>query len=622
MTVTLGKNITSLRTIRGLQKSSGELRSVYDRLATGQRINRASDDAAGLSIADGLKAHSRVFAQGVRNLNDGLSLLTIADAALENLSDIVVRLQELAEQAANGVYSSKQRQALDAEAQSLAEEFSRIQKSTEFNGVKLLTSELSSVELQAGIGQDAILKLGVGDFLGSGTFDQQSPLSLPANGPKNITAADFNGDGNLDIAITHLGNDTVGVYLGHGDGNFSASTSLSIGSVPIGINSADFNGDGIFDLAAVSSSDGTLSIYLGEGDGNFTTQQTVNVGSIPWDVVSGDLNNDGNIDLVTIDALSSEIHILSGDGSGGFTITQTYASPGTPRTSTLADFDSDGNLDLVTTSSNLAQLSYRSGNGDGTFGAATALSAGTVPWKVAHGDINGDGNLDLVTTNFGSDSVGVFLGQGNGQFSAQTSYNLVSVPREGLIVQDFNGDGYSDVMVNSFTTGAIKVALGSPSGTLEPGQTFSAGGVQLQGLVAGDFNNDGLYDAISSDGSLHKLEVLLGHASSGTAPLIDFSLATSADAKQALSLFKNKHHLLSSQRSIIGSYQSRIEVAKNALTAQSEQYVAAESRIRDADIALETAELVRLQILQQAAASILGQANQQPTLALQLLSRS
>ena len=130
MSITLGSNIASLRGQRQLTKTSDELGTVFERLSSGQRINRASDDAAGLAIADDLKAKSKIYVQGVRNLNDGLSLLSIADSALESLSGIVQRMEELAAQAANGIYGQEQRAALNEEAQALADEFFRITKTT------------------------------------------------------------------------------------------------------------------------------------------------------------------------------------------------------------------------------------------------------------------------------------------------------------------------------------------------------------------------------------------------------------------------------------------------------------------------------------------------------------
>ena len=112
MALTLGTNIASLRSQRQLTRNSSELSTVFERLSSGQRINSASDDSAGLAIADSLRADVRIYNQGVRNLNDGISLLNIADASLDSLTTIVTRLEELASQAANGVYGTAQRAAL------------------------------------------------------------------------------------------------------------------------------------------------------------------------------------------------------------------------------------------------------------------------------------------------------------------------------------------------------------------------------------------------------------------------------------------------------------------------------------------------------------------------------
>lgn len=142
MAVTIGSNLSSLQAQRRLGESTSSLTATFERLSSGKRINRPSDGAAELAIATALNVDSRVYTAGIRNGNDGLSLLSIADAALANLSDVVVRITELATQSANGVYSNKQREALDKEAQALADEYLRITKTTEFNGVMHLMEVL------------------------------------------------------------------------------------------------------------------------------------------------------------------------------------------------------------------------------------------------------------------------------------------------------------------------------------------------------------------------------------------------------------------------------------------------------------------------------------------------
>lgn len=149
MAITLGTNIASLQAQRRLAFSSSKLSDTFEKLSSGQRINRASDDAAGLAIADALRASQRVATVAIRNANDGISTIAIADAALGEIASVLTRLAELSEQSANGVFSVVQRSALSNEFVALASEVERIAVTTEFNGVKLLSGG-AQVSLQVG----------------------------------------------------------------------------------------------------------------------------------------------------------------------------------------------------------------------------------------------------------------------------------------------------------------------------------------------------------------------------------------------------------------------------------------------------------------------------------------
>jgi len=149
MPITLGSNIASLRAQRSLGRSTLALSDVYQKLSSGQRINKASDDAAGLSIADSLKAQQRIASVAIRNANDGISSIAIADAALAEIGNTLTRMAELAEQSANGVFSITQRSALQAEFVALASEIERIAFTTNFNGVTLLSGNTAMI-LQVG----------------------------------------------------------------------------------------------------------------------------------------------------------------------------------------------------------------------------------------------------------------------------------------------------------------------------------------------------------------------------------------------------------------------------------------------------------------------------------------
>ncbi|MCI5066510.1 flagellin FliC [bacterium] len=149
MGITLGTNVSSLQAQRRLSISTDLLGSTFQRLSSGQRINKAADDAAGLAIADSLRADQRVASVAIRNANDGISTIAIADSALGEIGGVLSRLAELSEQSANGVYSNSQRSALQNEFSALGSEIERIAVTTTFNGVRLLSGGGTTV-LQVG----------------------------------------------------------------------------------------------------------------------------------------------------------------------------------------------------------------------------------------------------------------------------------------------------------------------------------------------------------------------------------------------------------------------------------------------------------------------------------------
>jgi flagellin len=149
MPITINTNTSALNAQRQLGASTSKLRQVYESLSSGLRITRASVDAAGLAIADTLRADQRIATVAIRNANDGISLISIADGALNEVGNILTRMAELSEQSANGTLSTTQRSALDLEFKQLGSEIERIATVTEFNNTKLL-SGAGSIALQVG----------------------------------------------------------------------------------------------------------------------------------------------------------------------------------------------------------------------------------------------------------------------------------------------------------------------------------------------------------------------------------------------------------------------------------------------------------------------------------------
>lgn len=139
MSISIKTNVSSLTSQRNLGSSTARLTKAFTRLSSGLRINQASDDAAGLAIANQLRADSRIASVAIRNANDGVSIIAIADGALSQASDILTRMAELAEQSANGVFSNTQRSALANEFVLLSSEIDRISRTTEYNGLQILS---------------------------------------------------------------------------------------------------------------------------------------------------------------------------------------------------------------------------------------------------------------------------------------------------------------------------------------------------------------------------------------------------------------------------------------------------------------------------------------------------
>lgn len=149
MAITINTNLAALNAERRLSSSTLSLTRTFERLSSGLRIVRASDDAAGLSIADSLRADQRIATVAIRNANDGISLIAIADGALSEIGNVLTRMAELAEQSANGVLNTTQRSALAREFTELGSEIDRIARTTTFNGLNLLSGG-NEVSLQIG----------------------------------------------------------------------------------------------------------------------------------------------------------------------------------------------------------------------------------------------------------------------------------------------------------------------------------------------------------------------------------------------------------------------------------------------------------------------------------------
>jgi len=184
MAIRIFNNIPSLNAQRILGINNNRLAQSVERISSGIRINRGSDDAAGLAISEALRSDIRALRQAVRNSNDGISLINVTEGALNEQSGILIRLRELASQAATGTVGSTERQTIQLEFNALRLEIDRISNTTEFNGQKLVDGSLGSgvaaadqILIQVGINSTADSRINMNESIGLDAITQSS-LSL------------------------------------------------------------------------------------------------------------------------------------------------------------------------------------------------------------------------------------------------------------------------------------------------------------------------------------------------------------------------------------------------------------------------------------------------------------
>ena len=156
MGLRINTNVSSINAQRNLGKTRLGMQKTLEQLSSGQRINRAGDDAAGLAISENLKAQIRGLGQAERNAQDGISLVQIAEGGLQEISNILIRLRELAVQAASDTIGSTERKFLNVEFEQLVAETDRIANSTEFNRVPLLNGTGAVFDIQIGTRNDPL----------------------------------------------------------------------------------------------------------------------------------------------------------------------------------------------------------------------------------------------------------------------------------------------------------------------------------------------------------------------------------------------------------------------------------------------------------------------------------
>jgi hypothetical protein len=282
---------------------------------------------------------------------------------------------------------------------------------------------------------------------GNGTF--QKPMKFSITAPIALAVGDFNGDGKADLVVAEYpdaGESTIAILLGDGTGKFRQSSSYPSGVETTGVAVADFNGDGDEDVA-VANKAGNVMVFFGTGKGTLKKPATYNLpgNTIPYRIAAGDLHGDHSPDLAVAEGGNGSVAVLLNDGTGHFGKPVTYnAGGGEVVDVKIADLRNDGRNDLVIANGSAGMVVLLN-KGNGTFGEPTIYQPTFFNWQPPEactvGDFNLDGILDVACATQLEDSY-FFYGKGNGTFG------------KGIAIEDtIDHQGGFSIAAGNFITG-------------------------------------------------------------------------------------------------------------------------------------------------------------------------
>ena len=337
--------------------------------------------------------------------------------------------------------------------------------------------------------------------------------------PYEVITADFNNDGNADLAFADWLSSQLVILLGNGDGTFQKPRFSSLNAAG-DLVSGDFNEDGNLDLAVLqfTAGHGTLTLLFGDGKGGFRKGPSYGVGAYPGLMTAADLNGDGHVDVVVADHGPShgkgDVRVFLGTGKGTLKASGVYKLGGTPVGVAAGDLNGDHFPDLAVTQGLNGAVAVFMNDGTGHFGQPAIYSTGEligdVGVKIA--DLRNDGKEDLVIAAQ-SQGLVVLLNNGNGTFGNYQVYqpNFGGwQPPVACAIADFNLDGIFDVACTPQIDDAY-VFYGNGDGTFQPGVQINDA-IKNQGgfsIASGDFNNDGAPDLAIPIQDYGKIAIML-----------------------------------------------------------------------------------------------------------------
>lgn len=522
MALVIGTNLSSLATQRALTETQKDTATSLERLSSGLRINSAKDDAAGLAISNRFTAQINGLSAAMRNTQDGISLLQVADGAMGEITENLQRMRELAVQSANGTNGTSDRSALNTEFTALAAEINRAATATTFNDNTLFTGSYT-----------AAIQIGANSTTASSS-----------------NAYTIGGSSLINVATSSLG---------------SGSVSTGSGEVSVTYRASTLNaGYGASTEVLVNGSGLAANANTGVGE-NFAST-----------FASAIQAADGNITATVGESRLSMANTTADEGLGAFT--------------TITGTASGDYYGLTINGVTVFDGTSRETDGANAITAADMDAA----LAAAQADIAAAG-VSMTGTVAGGD------------------FALFADDGRNIVFSEIYADGAAN------TTGGFAQSQNSPSATATAVVTTGTGSVTL----TSDYNialTGTNLEKIDKDFNAGDIDTTTPSSGSSTATALASNTIDTVSAAQAALLSVDRALVqISDARAAAGAELSRLDSIAASQMQVVENYSAARSRVRDADFAVESANLARTQVLQQAGISVLSQANAMPQQVLALL---
>ncbi len=572
MSLIINNNSMANTAARNLNTAYKQLTESTEKLSSGMRINSAADDAAGLAVREMMRAQVTTLNQGVRNANDAISMIQTADGALSVIDEKLIRMNELAEQAATGTYTDEQRAIIDQEYQTMADEITRISDSTDFNGQSLLNGALedgstyvdgdgntqtgSSMTIHFGTGNDA------DEDKYSIEIEDVSSDALGLGSDSLDYKIDENGMATTQDGNAIYQNEDGDIYIDGTDPTMDSAKLAAQGFTQVQLK------EKVADPTQEQKAKDDLTALAEAG---VTAAQAAAAGGTTTAV-----EIDGEAVEASFDATTGEL--TYGVGAGGDAV----------------EIEADTGHLLIG-----GNKMYATIDADGTVSMHEATGT-TIPDAGYAVSVAADGSL---TVNIDGDDKSLMTSTNT---DGSTNYHIedesTDIPADATMM-----NVGKDAVEQNFSVAA------DGSATLDGAAVnINGGNYELAGGTAATFD---MGVKVASDDEIASFEKELGK----TSEYAGSSIATQEGAQAALDAIGKAIDMKDKNRANLGAYENRLEATISNLEIQSENLSAAESRISDVDVATEMTEYTLRQTISSAATSMLAQANSLPQNALKLI---